>query len=74
MYFNFLIKVASNKTGHALVSLGLNYTNSTIKFLRIFGKVFDCLNVSKLKQTKEKPALESYICPDDCVFTVFFSP
>ena len=71
--FNFLIiKVISNTTADRLVSQGLHYTNSTIKFLWVFDKVFDYLNVSKLKQTKRKPALEPYSSPDDWRFKVCF--
>ena len=51
---------------------GLNYygwsgTKETEKFVRVFDKFFDCVNVRSIKEaaTKRKPNQEVYRSPDD---------
>ena len=46
-------------------------TSSTIKFVEMFDKVFDCLNVSNInKGRKNKKELKTYESPNDWRFKV----
>ena len=62
----------STKVAIALEMQGHHYTSSTIQFVKMFDKVFDCLNVSRLNQdiTARKPALAPYRSTDDWRFEV----
>jgi len=55
---------------NCLRSQGLHYTHSTISFVEMFDKVFDCMNVSRLvnKSSMTKPELNPYTSANDWRF------
>ena len=59
----------SSSVANALVTQGRFYTQSTIKFCRIFDKAFDCLNVARISLNC-KEDLKPYTTPDDPRFDV----
>ena len=64
-------QVLSRTTASALVSQGRHDTKSTINFITIIDKVFDCLNVSKINKGRHgKKELEAYKSADDWRFKV----
>lgn len=50
----------------------LSDTKSTEEFIRMIDRFFDCLNVSKNENYKQKPDLSSYKSVDDPRFQVNF--
>ncbi|XP_057290356.1 uncharacterized protein LOC130613056 [Hydractinia symbiolongicarpus] len=61
MQVKLATQVLSKTTADALEVQGLHYTKSTIKFVRMFDQVFDCLNVSSINQDRGgKIALAAY--------------
>jgi len=61
-------QVLSKTVGNTLISQNLHYTKSTIKFVTMFDKVFDCLNVSKFSKQGSKAELKPYKDVDDWRF------
>jgi len=66
-------QVLSQTTAKALIQQNKHDTLSTITFINIFDKVFDCLNVSNInKGRNSKKELAVYTSPDDWRFKVCF--
>ena len=66
-----MFKVLSQTTANALIIQGKHDTKSTIAFVQIIDRVFDCLNVSKLNQDKKgKKELAKYEAANDWRFHV----
>ena len=64
-------QVLSKTTADCLTLHGLHYTQSTIRFLKIFDRVFDCLNVNRRFQDKGgKAELAEYTLVHDWRFEV----
>jgi len=63
-------QVLSSSMANCLRSQGLHYTHSTISFVEMFDKVFDCMNVSRLvnKSSMTKPELNPYTSANDWRF------
>ena len=62
-------QVIRNSVALALQEKGRHDTDSMVKFLKIFNRTFDCLNVSNLHgKTKD---LQPYCTVDDPRFQVF---
>ena len=57
----------SESVANAFHFRGLSGTQQTEKFVRIFNKFFDCLNVRSFREAivKRKPDLQVYKSPDD---------
>ena len=77
--FSVLTFSYSKFVADSLVHHGLNYTESTERFITMCNQFFDCLKVFNTLegQMKRKTALESYIDRNDwCikVFLIFYLP
>ena len=61
------MKVLSKTVADCLAYFGDPSTSETQKFVLMFDRLFDCLNVRDYKQWKEKtkPDLKPYSSPDD---------
>ena len=72
-FFNIFIKVISKSVADGLAHCGLNYTESTEKFIRMCDQFSNFLNVCNTfeGQIKRKPALESYRDMNDWRIKVF---
>lgn len=58
---------------NVLVGQGREDTESTIKFVGMMDRVFDCLNVSNFNKGRyENKELDPYTSPGDWRFKVFF--
>ena len=67
------MQVLSTTMAKAIKIENLHYTHSTVKFISMFDRVFDCLNVSKFNQdSKGKRELAPYRNVDDWRFHVSY--
>ena len=65
-------QVLSQTTANALISQNKHDTKSTIGFIKMIDRVFDCLNVSNVSKGRTtKKELAVYTKPDDWRFKVF---
>ena len=64
----FLLQVLSGSVANTLSNQGKHDTKSTEKFVRMFDRAFDCLNVAK--RHDKKPDRRPYYSVDDERFEV----
>lgn len=66
------MQVLSASVAHAMELMGAPDMIETIRFVRMFDRFFDCLNVSSLSEGRRarKPDLNPYRSPNDIRFTV----
>lgn len=67
-----LLQVLSASVAHAMELMGDPEMTETVKFVRMFNRFFDCLNVTSVSEGRRqrKPDLNPYRTPDDKRLTV----